>query len=99
MINLQVITVYKELAQIAIDRAITVTEDLHKTVDNFVFDVQHHADKSLLDVQTLALLRQQRISKCYQFVRDINRKLGMALTEFLGTLNHSDNIKYLTQSR
>lgn len=97
MIKMQTIIVYKELAQIAVDRTISLTEDLHKTIDNFVFDVQHHAEKSVLDVQTLMQLRQQRISKSYQFARDINRKIGMALSEFLGTLQHRDNIKLLTK--
>lgn len=96
-IKLQTVMVYSNLFHIGIDRTITLIEDLHKTIDNFAYDVQHHADRPVIDVQTLTHLRQKRISKSYQFVRDINRRLGMAMAEFLGTLQHRDNLKLLTK--
>jgi hypothetical protein len=96
-IKLQSLLVYSNLFHIGIDRTIMLVEDLHKTVDNFVFDVQHQADKPVVEVQTLTQLRQQRISRSYQFVREINRRLGLAVAECIGTLQHRDNIKMLTK--
>lgn len=97
ILKLQTVIVYSNLFHIGIDRTITLVEDLHKTVDNFAFDVQHHADKPIFDVQSLTQIRQKRISKSYQFVREINRRLGMAMAELLGTLQHRDNLKMLTK--
>lgn len=97
VIKAQSLIVYTNLFHISIDRTITLVEDLHKTIDNFVADVQHHADKPVIDVQTLTQLRQKRISQSYQFVRDINRRLGMAVAELLGAVQHRDNLKMLTK--
>lgn len=98
VIKLQTLIVYSNFFHIGVDRTITLIEDLHKTVDNFAFDVQHHADKPMIDVQTLTQMRQKRISHSYQFVRDINRRLGLAVAELLGTLQHRDNLKLLTKT-
>lgn len=97
MISAQTLIVYSNFFHIGIDRTITLVEDLHKTVDNFVHDVQHHADKPVFEAQTLNEMRQKRISKSYQFVRDINRRVGLAMAELLGTYQHRDNIKLLTK--
>lgn len=98
VINSQTLIVYSNFFHIGIDRSITLIEDLHKTVDNFVFDVQHHADKPVFEAQTLAQLRQKRISRSYEFVREINRRLGLAVAELLGTYQHRSNIKLLTKN-
>lgn len=96
-ISTQTLIVYSNFFHISIDRTITLIEDLHKTVDNFAFDVQHHADKPVFEAQSLNDMRQKRISKSYQFVREINRRLGLAVAEMLGTYQHRDNLKLLTK--
>ncbi|CBL45730.1 Hypothetical protein HDN1F_21470 [gamma proteobacterium HdN1] len=88
--------VYSNLLNLGMDRFITLVEDLHKIFDNFSASREQSNDQPVGDAKALTALRHQRINQRYQFLREINNRLGLAIAELLGALEHRGNIKFLT---
>lgn len=87
--------VYKDIAQIAIDRGLETSESIHRTIQDFVIDMATSPVENHHTVNTLKAVPQQNVAKAYRFARDINRQVGQAVSEMLSAYEHKDNIKQL----
>lgn len=95
MSNVRKIRVYKDMLQLMIERGINHTETVHNTIASFVYDVSHQAHLSEPELIQLQKLKQKGSHRAYDFARDLNRQFGQLATEFLGVIEHRDNINYL----
>lgn len=89
------IHVYKDVTQIAIDRTIETAESIHHTIQDFVLDV---ATTGITNEQTINNIRElpkQKVTRAYQFARDINRQVGHAISEALHAYEHKSNVRHL----
>lgn len=89
--------VYKDIAQITIDRTIETAESIHKTIQEFVLDVATTGIDNPNTVENIKAVPRENVSRAYQFARDINRQLGHAISEALSAYEHKNNVKFLIQ--
>lgn len=93
------ITLYKDMMQIMVDRAITHVEQTHLTVALYRLDAQHEDNLSVPEKHQLELVYRQRVGKAYNLARALNRQFGHLLSECLGVMEHRKNIKYLVEHK
>ncbi|MDX1694590.1 MAG: hypothetical protein R3208_12560 [Ketobacteraceae bacterium] len=89
------IHVYKDITQLAIDRALETSENIHTTIQNFILDMATGALENNQTVETLKAYPQDHVSRVYRFARDINRQVGQAISEMLTAYEHRSEIKQL----
>ncbi|MCG8313216.1 MAG: hypothetical protein MI976_08370 [Pseudomonadales bacterium] len=87
--------IYKDIAQVAIDRGLETSEAIHNTIQDFVLDMATVNIENSNSVNNLKAIPQQQVSRAYQFARDINRQVGHAVSEVLSAYEHKENIKLL----
>ncbi|PIE40605.1 MAG: hypothetical protein CSA49_07665 [Gammaproteobacteria bacterium] len=91
--------IYKDIAQISIDRTIETAESIHQTVFDFVMDMATTGISDQNTIDQLKAMPRKNISRTYQFARDINSQVGHAVSEALSACEHKDNVKFLTQDK
>ena len=89
------IHVYKDIAQIAIDRGLETSENIHKTIQEFIMDMATGSMENNHQLETLKTYPREHVSRAYRFARDINRQVGQAVSEMLSAYEHRSNIKIL----
>ena len=87
--------IYKDVAQVAIDRGLETSESIHHTIQDFVFDMATANIENSDTVDNLKAFPQLQVSRAYQFARDINRQVGHAVSEVLSAYEHKENLKLL----
>lgn len=89
------IHVYKDIAQLAIDRGLETSENIHTTIQDFILDMATSPIDNHNTIQHLKAKPKENVARAYRFARDINRQVGQALSEALSAYEHKGNIKHL----
>ena len=87
--------IYKDITQIAIDRTLETSENIHLTIQEFILEIATGSVENNHTVETLKTYPRKNVSRVYQFARDINRQVGQAISEMLSAYEHKYNIKEL----
>lgn len=91
------IHIYKDIAQVAIDRGLETSENIHNTIQDFVLEIATTGIENTATAANIKALPKEKVSRAYQFARDINRQVGHAISEMLSAYEHKENIKLLTK--